>query len=149
MNYTNVLIVEDEAVIAADVRLMVEDMGFTALGIASSGEEGLRKAEALRPDLVLMDIKIKGDMDGVIAAGEIFRRFRIPVVYMTAYSDPRRSSVSTGRALWAALLSPWSQASSKISSAVPPKAFSCDRRVDRSGLQASIILLPRSEQPSR
>lgn len=89
MNYTNVLIVEDEAVIAADVRLMVEDLGFTALGIASSGEEGLRKAEALRPDLVLMDIRIKGDMDGVIAAGEIFRRFRIPVVYMTAYSDPQ------------------------------------------------------------
>ena len=89
MNYTNVLIVEDEAVIAADVRLMVEDMGFTALGIASSGEEGLRKAGVLRPDLVLMDIKIKGDMDGVIAAGEIFRRFRIPVVYMTAYSDPQ------------------------------------------------------------
>jgi 1,2-diacylglycerol 3-beta-glucosyltransferase len=89
MNYTNVLIVEDEAVIAADVRLMVEDLGFRALGIASSGEEGLRKAGALRPDLVLMDIKIKGDMDGVIAAGEIFRRFRIPVVYMTAYSDPQ------------------------------------------------------------
>jgi len=66
MNYTNVLIVEDEAVIAADVRLMVEDLGFTALGIASSGEEGLRKAEALRPDLVLMDIKIKGDMDCLV-----------------------------------------------------------------------------------
>jgi AmiR/NasT family two-component response regulator len=89
MNYTNVLIVEDEAVIAMDVRFMVEDLGFKALGIASSGEEGLRKAGALRPDLVLMDIKIKGDMDGVIAAGEIFRRFRIPVVYMTAYSDPQ------------------------------------------------------------
>ena len=89
MNYRNVLIVEDEAVIAMDVRSMVEDLGFKALGVASSGEECLRKAEALRPDLVLMDIKIKGDMDGVIAAGEIFNRFRIPVVYMTAYSDPQ------------------------------------------------------------
>ena len=89
MNYTNILIVEDEAVIAADVRLMVEDLGFKALGIASSGEEGLRKAGALRPDLVLMDIKIKGDMDGVIAASEIYSRFRIPIVYMTAYSDPQ------------------------------------------------------------
>jgi len=89
MNYTNILIVEDEAVIAADVRLMVENLGFKALGIASSGEEGLRKAGALRPDLVLMDIKIKGDMDGVIAAGEIYSRFRIPIVYMTAYSDPQ------------------------------------------------------------
>jgi AmiR/NasT family two-component response regulator len=89
MNYTNVLIVEDEAVIAMDVRFMVEDLGFKALGIASSGEEGLRKAGTLRPDLVLMDIKIKGDMDGVIAAGEIYSRFRIPIVYMTAYSDPQ------------------------------------------------------------
>jgi len=89
MNYRNVLIVEDEAVIAMDVRSMVEDFGCKAAGVASSGEEGLRKAEALRPDLVLMDIKIKGNMDGVIAAGEIFNRFRIPVVYMTAYSDPQ------------------------------------------------------------
>ena len=89
MNYANVLIVEDEAVIAMDVRFMVENLGIKALGIASSGEEGLRKAGALRPDLVLMDIKIKGDMDGVIAAGEIYSRFRIPIVYMTAYSDPQ------------------------------------------------------------
>ncbi len=87
MNYQNLLIVEDEALIALDLCFMVKDLGFKALGVASSGEESLRKAEALRPDLVLMDIKIKGDMDGIIAAGEIFSRFRIPTVYMTAYSD--------------------------------------------------------------
>lgn len=87
MNYQNVLIVEDEALIAMDLCFMMKDLGFKPLGVASSGEESLRKAEALRPDLILMDIKIKGDMDGIIAAGEIFSRFRIPTVYMTAYSD--------------------------------------------------------------
>ena len=85
----NILIVEDEALIALDLRLTLERLGFTVLGIAFSGEESLRKVESLRPNLVLMDIKLKGDMDGVMAAEEITRRFRIPVIYLTAYTDPQ------------------------------------------------------------
>ncbi len=83
----NILIVEDEALIAMDLRLTVESMGFRALGTAFSGEESLRKVEALRPDLVLMDIKLRGDMDGVTAADEIYSRFGVPVIYLSAYTD--------------------------------------------------------------
>ena len=85
----DILIVEDEAVIAMDIRMMLEHLGNRVLGIAHSGIESILKAELLRPDLVLMDIKIRGDMDGIRAADEIFGRFRIPVVYITAYSDPQ------------------------------------------------------------
>jgi len=85
----NILIVEDEALIAMDIRMTVENFGFKALGIAFSGRECLDKVEALRPDVVLMDIKLKGDMDGVTAAEEIYRRFRIPIIYLTAYTDPQ------------------------------------------------------------
>ena len=83
----SVLIVEDEALIAMDLRFTVESLGFNALGTAFSGEESLRKVETLHPDVVLMDIKLRGDMDGLTAAAEIYARFRIPVIYLSAYTD--------------------------------------------------------------
>jgi CheY-like chemotaxis protein len=83
----NILIVEDEALIAMDLRLTLESMGFKALGPAFSGEESLRKVESLHPDLVLMDIKLRGEMDGVTAAEEIYARFGVPVIYLSAYTD--------------------------------------------------------------
>ena len=84
----SVFIVEDEAIIAQDVRMTLEGMGYRVSGMASSGEESVRRVGALRPDLVLMDLKIKGSIDGLQAGGEILSRFRIPVVFMTAYTDP-------------------------------------------------------------
>lgn len=92
----NILIVEDEALIAMDLRLTVESLGFKALGTAFSGEESLRKVESLRPDLVLMDIKLKGDMDGLTAAEEIYSRFGTPVIYLTAYTDAQTLSRARG-----------------------------------------------------
>ncbi len=83
----NILIVEDEALIAMDIRMTVESLGFKALGTAFSGEESLRKVEALHPDIVLMDIRLRGDMDGVAAADEIYSRFGVPVIYLSAYTD--------------------------------------------------------------
>jgi CheY-like chemotaxis protein len=55
--------------------------------IVSSGEESIQKASKMKPDLVLMDIKLKGSIDGVSAGEEIYKQFRIPIVYLTAYSD--------------------------------------------------------------
>lgn len=83
----NILIVEDEALIAMDIRMTVESLGFRTLGTAFSGEESLRKAESLHPDLILMDIKLRGEMDGVTAADEIYSRFGVPVIYLSAYTD--------------------------------------------------------------
>ena len=83
-----ILIVEDENIIALDIRSMLEDLGYMVSDIVSSGEESIRKASKIKPDLVLMDIKLKGKLDGVSAGQEIFRQFQIPIVYLTAYSDP-------------------------------------------------------------
>jgi len=55
--------------------------------VASTGEDAISKVEGILPDLVLMDIMLKGEIDGIDAAGEIRKRFNIPVVYLTAYSD--------------------------------------------------------------
>jgi CheY-like chemotaxis protein len=86
-NNTKILIVEDENIIALDIRAMLEDLGYMVSDIASSGEESIKKASKMKPDLVLMDIKLKGSLDGVSAGQEIYRQFKIPIVYLTAYSD--------------------------------------------------------------
>ncbi|AKB43358.1 MULTISPECIES: response regulator [Methanosarcina] len=82
-----ILIVEDEHIVAMGIKKMVKSLGYTVTGVASSGEDAISKAESTFPDVVLMDIMLKGNMDGVEAAGEIRERFDVPVVYLTAYSD--------------------------------------------------------------
>jgi len=82
-----ILIVEDEHIVAMGIKRMLKGLGYTVTGVASSGGDAIGKAESTFPDLVLMDIMLKGDMDGVEAAKEIKHLFGIPVVYLTAYSD--------------------------------------------------------------
>ena len=82
-----ILVVEDEKIVARDIKNRLRNLGYTVPAIVSSGEEAIQKAEEIRPDLVLMDIVLKGKIDGVKAAKEIYTRFDIPVIYLTAYSD--------------------------------------------------------------
>ena len=84
-----ILIVEDERVVAMDIQNRLKDLGYSVCGLASSGEDAVKKASELQPDLVLMDIVLKGKMDGIDAAGQIRERFNIPVVYLTAFSDEK------------------------------------------------------------
>jgi len=82
-----VLIVEDEGIVAADIRLTLRDLGYTVIGTVSSAEKGVDMALAMRPDLVLMDIHTKGPLDGVQAAKLLRERSTIPVVFLTAHAD--------------------------------------------------------------
>ena len=84
---TNILVVEDELIVAKDIQQTLTSLGYTVPGIASSGEEALQKTEEFKPDLVLMDIKLKGDKDGIETAHEIKSKFDLPVVYLTAHAD--------------------------------------------------------------
>ena len=81
-----ILVVEDEQIVAMNLREKLQSMGYTVPALAASGEEAVTLVDELRPDLVLMDIHLDGDMDGVEAAQLIRNRLRIPVVYLTAYS---------------------------------------------------------------
>jgi two-component system cell cycle sensor histidine kinase/response regulator CckA len=83
----NILIVEDEGLIADDIRRRLERLGYTVPAIASSGEEALRLARSESFDLVLMDIRLHGAMDGIAAAEQIRRELAAPVVYLTAHAD--------------------------------------------------------------
>jgi PAS domain S-box-containing protein/putative nucleotidyltransferase with HDIG domain len=87
MKKRKILIVEDERIVADDIKTIVQKIGYTVSGIVFSGEEAIKKAEEMYPDLVLMDIVLEGEMDGIQAAEIIRSRFDIPVVYLTAYAD--------------------------------------------------------------
>ncbi len=87
MSNSRILIVEDEGIIAKDIQNTLNRSGYSVVGIASSGEEAIKKAMEIHPDIVLMDIVLEGAMDGVEAAEYIRDYFDIPVVYLTAYSD--------------------------------------------------------------
>ncbi len=82
-----ILIVEDEGIVALDLQSSLEGLGYDVLASVSSGEEAIEEAERTRPDLVLMDIMLEGDLDGVETAAQIHDRFYIPVIYLTAYAD--------------------------------------------------------------
>lgn len=82
-----ILVVEDESIVAMDLRQRLTAMGYAVPALAGSAPEALKKAEELRPDLVLMDIRLRGDMDGIETAEQIHDLFGVPPVYLTAYTD--------------------------------------------------------------
>lgn len=82
-----ILVVEDEAVTSMDIQRSLTDLGYSVCGIATTGELAVKKAGELHPDLILMDIMLNGKMTGIDAAEIIRQQYRIPVVYLTAYSD--------------------------------------------------------------
>lgn len=86
-NRHRLLLVEDEHIIALDLRSRLEAFGYAVLGTVVRGTEAVRLARDLHPDLVLMDIYLKGDIDGILAAETIRRENDIPVVFITAHSD--------------------------------------------------------------
>jgi PAS domain S-box-containing protein len=90
MAKAKILIVEDEAITAKDIQNRLKELDYEVSAIAASGEEAIKKAEEIKPDLVLMDIVLRGDMDGIEAAERIHDRFDVPVVYFTAYIDEAR-----------------------------------------------------------
>lgn len=82
-----ILVVEDERVVARDLEASLKMMGYNVIGTTASGEDCLERADARRPDLVLMDVRLAGALDGIETAEQLQARFDIPVVYLTAYAD--------------------------------------------------------------
>lgn len=87
MARAQILIVEDESITAKDIEARLERLGYEVPAIVHSGEEALEKALELHPDLVLMDIRLRGSLDGIEAAEQMRARCDVPVAYLTAYAD--------------------------------------------------------------
>jgi DNA-binding response OmpR family regulator len=87
MKHAKILIVEDEVLFAMDLGQRLESRGYVLCETALRGRQAIEIAERERPDLVLMDVNLKGEITGIDVAKEIRLRFAIPVIFMTGYSD--------------------------------------------------------------
>jgi CheY-like chemotaxis protein len=81
-----ILVVEDDQIIQLDLRLSLKQLGYEVVGAVSSGEEAITKAAQLQPDLILMDIRLRGAVDGIEAASRIQSAHNLPVLYLSAQS---------------------------------------------------------------
>ena len=87
-----ILIVEDESIVAKDIQNSLKNLGYNVPTIVASGEKAIKEVEDSKPDLVLMDIILKGDMDGIEAANIIRENFNVPVIFLTANADDKTVS---------------------------------------------------------
>jgi CheY-like chemotaxis protein len=87
MAQVKILVVEDEIIVARTIANQLNQLGYTVIGTASSGQAAITKALEHKPQLVLMDIILKGEMDGITAASHIREKLDIPVIFLTAYGD--------------------------------------------------------------
>lgn len=87
MRQATILVVEDEGIVAQEIKSRLEKSGYSVCAVAHDGKTAISQAETMQPDLVLMDIRLKGGMDGIAAAERIRDRLHLPVVYLTAYTD--------------------------------------------------------------
>ncbi|MEJ5352308.1 MAG: response regulator [Melioribacteraceae bacterium] len=87
MHKTKILIVEDEAIVALEIQYRLTSLNYEVVGTASTGEKALALAEETKPDLVLMDLKLKGKLNGLETARELKNKFSIPSIFITAFSD--------------------------------------------------------------
>jgi len=104
-----VMVVEDERIVAFNLKQRLAKLGYEVPGIAASGAEALRMAEATRPDLVLMDIRIQGEIDGIETASRLRAVRPAPVVYLTAYSDDSMLERARATHPYGYLLKPFSE----------------------------------------
>ena len=88
MKKNDILIVEDNYIIANDIKQMLISLGYNVIGMESTGKGAVKKAEELIPDLILMDIQLSDEMNGLQAAEKILKNFDINIVYTTAYTKP-------------------------------------------------------------
>ena len=89
MSKARIMIVEDEWTVSEEIKMVLESFEYTVTSMSSSGEEAIQNAEKDKPDLVLMDIVLEGEMDGIQAANEIRSRFNTPIIFLTAYTDEK------------------------------------------------------------
>lgn len=104
-----ILVVEDERIVALSLRQQLTKLGYEVPAMAASGDAALRQIEALRPDLVLMDIRIEGDIDGIETAARIPGELAVPVIYLSAYSEEVTLDRARATTPYGYLLKPFSE----------------------------------------
>jgi PAS domain S-box-containing protein len=125
-----VLIVEDEGLIARDIGSMLNNLGYDVAGPTASGAEALEVALSERPDVVLMDIRIRGEWDGIETAQKIRERLGIPIVFLTAYADEATLQRAKSIEPFGYIVKPFTASHLKVSLEISLQRYQAQRRLE-------------------
>jgi DNA-binding NtrC family response regulator len=134
------LVVEDEAVVAIDVRGHLERLGYEVVAVTDTGEDACRLAAELTPDLVLMDVRLRGAMDGIEAGMQIRRQLGAPVVYLTAYADEETLGRAKATGPHGYVLKPFDERDLHVTLEVALHKHGLERRLEESHQQLLAVL---------
>ncbi|MFV9503067.1 MAG: response regulator [Oscillochloridaceae bacterium umkhey_bin13] len=137
---TSILIVEDELLVAMDTQSLLTSHGYSVPAVAGSGGEAISQALNLRPDLVLMDIRLRGEMDGITAAAQILTHLNVPVIYLTAFADEPTLLRARTTAPYGYLVKPFDEATLLASISMAVERHSRDSEASARAALLSTIL---------
>lgn len=109
MGKVNVLIVEDESIVAKDIQISLKRLGYNVLGISNNGEDAIKNARELSPDIIIMDIMLKGEINGIEASEIIRKEQNIPIIFLTAYADENTLSKAKITEPYAYIIKPFKE----------------------------------------
>ena len=148
MNPIKILVVEDEVIVAEDIADRLKKLGYAVAGTVSSGEEAIQKAAETQPDLVLMDIVLKGEMDGVTASEQIRNNIDIPTVFLTAYADEKTLQRAKLTDPFGYIVKPFQQNDLRVAIEIAVHRHSIETKM-RKALQASEASKEATEEKAR
>ncbi len=140
MKKNKILIVEDESIVAMGLKQDLKKIGYNVVGIAPSGRQAIKQAEKQDPDLILMDIKLKGKMDGIQAAKKILEQYDMPIIYLTAYGDDKTLQRAKITEPYGYIIKPYKERDLKVSleMALYKKQMEKERVIRNSAIEASL-----------
>ena len=109
MSKVNVLVVEDESIVSKDIQYSLKKIGYNVIGAAPTGERAVELAVELNPDIILMDIMLKGKITGIEASAQIKEKLNIPVIFLTAYADENTLSKAKITEPYAYIIKPFKE----------------------------------------
>ena len=145
MLHARIMVVEDERLVALALGQTLKALGYEVVGLVTTGREAVRKAGELEPDLVLMDIRLKGELDGIEAAIRIHETYKIPIVFLTAYSDDHTLERARAAKPYGYVLKPFEEKSLKSAVAMALYTASTNANEQRTRERLSGILSDLAE----
>ena len=137
---TTVLIVEDENIVALDLKRRLEKLGYAVVGMASTGEKALSLFSRYKPDVILMDIHIKGSRDGIETAHQINQLANVPVIFLTAYADDETLARARQTHPYGYLLKPYSERDLHTTIQVTLERYKVDEKLRKSEVHFRLAL---------
>lgn len=145
---TQILVVEDERIIALNLKERLESLGFAVPAMAASGEKAIEQATQLRPDLVLMDIRLQGNLDGISAAQHIWDTLQIPVIYLTGNSDENTMERAKVTAPFGYILKPVKERELSVAIDIALKRYEREQMLDAllKGMGDGVIVVDKEQR---